>query len=102
EYFNCGLAVKEAGGGAAKAATAGMASREALSAYVKRWRARPEEELARHYLIKESLIRLDDETVNKAVHAILEAKVERITAATVLDAIRQHEPGLLALFEGFL
>src|SRR5437773_3545830 len=43
-----------------------------------------------------------DETVNKAVHAILEAKVERITAATVLDAIRQHEPGLLALFEGFL
>src|SRR6059058_5052427 len=96
------LSGKYAGEVAAEAVTAGKASEEALSAYEKRWRAQLEEELARHYLIKERLIRLDDETVNKAVHAILEAKVERITAATVLDAIRQHEPGLLALFEGFL
>ena len=96
------LSGKYAGEVAAEAVTVGRASEEALSSYEKRWRARLEEELARHYFIKESLIRLDDETVNKAVHAILEAKVERITAATVLDAIRQHEPGLLALFEGFL
>src|SRR5438132_293983 len=96
------LSGKYAGEVAADAVSAGKATEEALSSYEKRWRARLEEELARHYLIKERLIRLDDETVNKAVRAILEAKVERITAATVLDAIRQHEPGLLALFEGFL
>jgi digeranylgeranylglycerophospholipid reductase len=96
------LSGKYAGEVAADAVSGGQATEEALSSYEKRWRARLEEELARHYLIKERLIRLDDETVNKVIHAIVEAKVERITGATVLDAIREHEPGLLALFEGFL
>jgi len=96
------LSGKYAGEVAADAVSAGEATEAALGSYEMRWRARLEEELARHYLIKERLIRLDDETVNRAIHAILEAKLERITAATVLDAIRQHEPGLLALFEGFL
>jgi len=96
------LSGKYAGEVAADVVSAGRATEEDLSLYEKRWRARLEEELARHYLIKERLIQLDDETVNKAVHAILEAKVERITGAAVLEAIRQHEPGLLTLFEGFL
>src|SRR3989440_9513046 len=96
------LSGKYAGEVAADAVSTGKATEEALSPYERRWRARLEEELARHYLFKERLIRLDDETVNRAIHAIVEAKVERITAANVLDAIRQYEPGLLTVFEGFL
>jgi len=96
------LSGKFAGEIAAEAAQAGDVSETFLGAYETKWRHRLEEELARHYLIKERLLRLDDETVNKAIHAIVEAKLERITGATVLDAIRKHEPGLLTLFEGFL
>src|SRR5207245_4359900 len=40
-----------------------------FQAYERRWRTRMEEELARHYLIKERLIRVDDETINKDIRA---------------------------------
>src|SRR5439155_1431221 len=56
------LSGKYAGEVAADAVSAGKATDEALSSYEKRWRARLEDELARHYLIKDRLIRLDDET----------------------------------------
>jgi len=75
---------------------------EASATYERRWKARLEEELARHYLIKERLIRLDDVTINKAIQSIVESKAERITADTVLDAIRTHHPEILAVFEGLL
>src|SRR5207249_11563329 len=87
---------------AADAVSAGDASEEELAVYEKRWRARLEEELARHYLVKERLIRLDDATINRAIRAINEARLERVTAGTVLDAFRTHDPGLLAIFEGLL
>jgi digeranylgeranylglycerophospholipid reductase len=96
------LSGKLAGETAAVAAAAGDASSESLSSYEKRWRARLEEELARHYLIKERLLRLDDETVNRAIRAIVDAKVDRVTGVAVLEAIRAREPGLLAVFEGLL
>jgi digeranylgeranylglycerophospholipid reductase len=96
------LSGKLAGETAAAAAAAGDASSESLSSYEKRWRARLEEELARHYLIKERLLRLDDETVNRAIRAIVDAKVDRVTGVAVLEAIRAREPGLLAVFEGLL
>jgi digeranylgeranylglycerophospholipid reductase len=96
------LSGKLAGETAAAAVSAGDASSESLSPYERRWRGRLEEELARHYLIKERLLRLDDETVNRAIRAIVDAKVERITGVAVLEAIRAREPSLLAVFEGLL
>src|SRR5213078_3026089 len=74
------LSGKYAGEVAAEAVTAGKASEEELAVYEKRWRARLEEELARHYLVKERLIRLDDATINRAIRAINEARLERVTA----------------------
>lgn len=96
------LSGKLAGEAAASAVAAGDASSESLSPYERRWRGRLEEELARHYVIKERLLRLDDETVNRAIRAIVDAKVERITGVAVLEAIRTREPSLLAIFEGLL
>jgi hypothetical protein len=48
------------------------------------------------------LIRLDDATINRAIRAINEARPDRLTAGTVLDAFRARDPGLLAVFEGLL
>jgi digeranylgeranylglycerophospholipid reductase len=96
------LSGKLAGEAAATAVGAGDASLEGLLPYERRWRGRLEEELARHYLIKERLLRLDDETVNRAIRAIVDAKVDRVTGVAVLAAIRAREPGLLAVFEGLL
>ncbi len=96
------LSGKLAGETASAAVAAGDASMESLSPYERRWRGRLEEELARHYLIKERLLRLDDDTVNRAIRAIVDSKLERITGVAVLEAIRAREPGLLAVFEGLL
>jgi digeranylgeranylglycerophospholipid reductase len=96
------LSGKLAGETASAAVAAGDASMESLSPYERRWRGRLEEELARHYLIKERLLRLDDDTVNRAIRAIVDSKVERITGVAVLEAIRAREPSLLAVFEGLL
>jgi digeranylgeranylglycerophospholipid reductase len=96
------LSGKYAGEVAADAVAAAERFEDAPKAYERRWKARLEEELARHYLIKERLIRLDDVTINKAIRSVVESKADRITAGTVLDAIRTHHPEILTVFEGLL
>jgi len=61
-----------------------------------------EEELARHYLIKERLIRVDDETINKVVRAVSEIGAEQLSTPVVLDAIRTKYPEVLKAFDGLL
>ena len=73
-----------------------------FQAYERRWRTRMEEELARHYLIKERLIRVDDETINKVIRAVSEIGVQRISTQSVLDAIRNRYPEVLQAFDGLL
>ncbi len=96
------LSGKFAGEVAADAVEAKDASEAALRAYEERWRARMEEELARHYLIKERLIRIDDDTINKVIRTIASVGLERITTQSVLEAIRARHPEILALFDGLL
>src|SRR5205809_15192 len=80
----------------------GGATEEVLRAYDTKWRARMEEELARHYLIKERLIRVDDETINKVLRAVSEIGVEQLSTPAVLDAIRTKYPEFLKEFDGLL
>jgi len=80
----------------------GGATEEVLRAYDTKWRARMEEELARHYLIKERLIRVDDETINKVLRAVSEIGVEQLSTPAVLDAIRTKYPEVLKEFDGLL
>lgn len=94
------LSGKYAGEVAAAAVEAGDVSHSFLGVYQDRWRARLEEELARHYVIKERLIRVDDETINKVVRAVAEMGVDRLTAAAVMDAIRLRYPEVLTAFGG--
>src|SRR5207244_1258867 len=80
----------------------GEMAEEALRAYDAKWRARMEEELARHYLIKERLIRVDDETINKVLRAVSEIGVDRLSTSAVLEAIRAKYPEVLKAFDGLL
>src|SRR5256712_8944302 len=73
-----------------------------FQAYERRWRSRMEEELARHYLIKERLIRMDDETINKVIRAVSVVGVQRISTLSAPDAIRNRYPEVLQAFDGLL
>src|SRR5256885_9921158 len=86
----------------ASEASEGNATEEVLRAYDAKWRARMEEELARHYLIKERLIRVDDETINKVLRAVSEIGVDRLSISAVLEAIRAKYPEVLKAFDGLL
>lgn len=96
------LSGKYAGEAAVEATGRHDAGEASLQEYERRWRARLEEELAAHYLIKERLLRLDDATINRAIDAVVAAKVERLTGASVLEAIRTNHPEILPVFEGLL
>ena len=96
------LSGKYAGEVAGAAVEAGDPSQAALREYEDRWWSRLEEELARHYLIKERLIRVGDDTINKVVRAVADIGVERLTTGAVMDAIRARHPELLKEFEGLL
>ncbi|HYY47868.1 MAG TPA: NAD(P)/FAD-dependent oxidoreductase [Thermoplasmata archaeon] len=96
------LSGKFAGETAAEAVAAKDASEATLREYERRWKARLEEALARHYLFKERLIRLDDDTISKAIRSVAEAAPNPITAATVFEAIRSRHPEILPVFEGLL
>src|SRR5437867_7642571 len=89
-------------GEVAAGATEGNATEEVLRSYDAKWRARMEEELARHYLIKERLIRIDDETINKVVRAVSDIGADQPSTPVVLDATRSIAPEVLHAFDALL
>jgi len=91
-----------AGQVAAQAIREGDVSEVGLQEYERRWRARLEEELARHYLIKEGLQRLTDEDINKIVRAVSEADPPEINANVIVSILKARCPETLRAFEGLL
>lgn len=96
------LSGRFAGEVAAEAVRADDASAGCLMAYDRAWRSRMEEELARHYLVKEALQKVNDATINTVLHAVVDADPRPLTVRTVLDALRQRCPETLAAFEKLL
>lgn len=88
-----------AGEVAAQAVQEGDASERRLWDYDRTWRSRLEEELARHYLVKEALQKVDDATINTILRAVVEADPRPLTVRTILDALRERCPETLAAFE---
>ena len=93
------LSGRLAGEVAARAAREGDVSEASLLAYDRAWRSRLEEELARHYLVKEALQRVDDATINAILRAVVEADPRPLTVRTILDTLRARCPETLAAFE---
>ncbi len=96
------LSGRLAGETAVRAVRAKDASAGFLAAYDRAWRSRLEEDLARHYLVKEGLQKLDDGTINAAFRAIVEADPHPLNAKTALEAIRARAPDALRAFDGLL
>ncbi len=93
------LSGRLAGETAARAVREGDASETALMAYDRAWRSRLEEPLARHYLVKEALQKVEDATIDTILGAIVEANPQPLTVGTILDVMRQRCPETLAAFE---
>ena len=97
---NALLSGRLAGEAAARAVREGDASGERLASYDRAWRSRLEEDLARHYLVKEGLQKLDDAAIDRVFHAIAEADPRPLTVRSVLDVLRARTPEVLRAFEG--
>lgn len=93
------LSGRWAGEVAAAAAQADDATEDRLRTYDRAWRSRLEEELARHYLVKEALQKVDDKTIDTILRAVVDADPRPLTVRTILDALRERCPETLATFE---
>ncbi len=96
------LSGRLAGEAAAAAVQEGDVSQSRLLAYDRAWRARMEEALARHYLVKEALQKVDDRTIDAILHAVVDADPRPLTVRTILDAVRKRCPEALVAFEKLL
>ncbi len=96
------LSGKWAGEIAAKAVEADDVSEPLLMEYEQRWRARMEEELARHYLVKEGLQRTADEAINAIIRAVAESGSTDITAKGIVKVVLAKCPWALKGFQGLL
>lgn len=100
--LNALLSGRWAGEVAADAVEAGDASEVRLLAYERRWRARMEEELARHYLIKEGLQRTDDASMNRIIHAVADSGIKDISAKAIVRVVLERCPDALTGFKELL
>ncbi len=96
------LSGRLAGEIAARAVKEGDASEPRLMEYDRAWRSRMEEELARHYLVKDALQKLDDATINAIMHAVVDADLPSLSVRSILDAVRARCPETLTAFEKLL
>ena len=97
--LNACLAGKFAGEVAGEALLAADYSSTFLERYERRWRARIEEQLCRNYMIKERLLKMDDATISRIIRAIADVPLERVSAATIFERLRERHPDILAQFE---
>jgi digeranylgeranylglycerophospholipid reductase len=91
-----------AGKVAADAVKSGDTSKEFLMAYDKAWREAMEDQLFRNYVAKEKLLDLKDSTFNKAVKALSETTLEKITTFEILKALERKYPELVKELQDLL
>ena len=96
------LSGKYAGELAANGARDGETGSEMVSTYERTWRARLEESLYRNYLIKEKLLTMEDELINRIIRAIADVGLERVSTHEILAALRKKHTELVAEFAAFL
>ena len=89
-----------AGETAARALQANDVSEAFLMEYERRWRARMEEELARHYLVKDGLQRTDDASINAIIRAVAESGTKDISAKGIVKVVLERCPWALHGFKG--
>ena len=95
------IAGKIAGDVAGEALAANDFDASFLDRYERRWRARLEEQLYRNYMLKEKLLKMDDAMISRIVRALAEVGLdqEQVSAAGVVERLREKYPELLAEFD---
>ncbi len=88
---------KLAGETAAESIRSGDGSKEFLQKYERAWRKRMEKSHIRNWKAKEKFINLDDETFNKIVHTLSEAKPHANSRSLLFALVKKH-PALVADF----
>ncbi len=96
------LTGKWAGETAAQAVEARDTSESFLLEYERRWRARLDEELARHYLVKEGLLHTDDASINAIIRAVAESGTKDVSAKGIVKVVLERCPEALRGFKGLL
>jgi len=79
-----------------------LSPEEALAEYEKGWRKKMEVQLARNYLAKEKLLELTDEEMNDLIEAVGSIKLEGLSTAAILKAVKEAKPSLAEKFSDFL
>lgn len=93
---------KLAGEIAAQAVQEGDTSAEYLRKYERAWRNRLEEHLYRNWMIKEKLTTIKDDVFNKAINAISDYDLEKLSITGILQAVRSRYPELKKEIERFM
>ncbi len=96
------LSGRMAGEMAGEALEAGDVSEAFLMKFERRWRARMEDTLYRNWMVKEKLIGMSDDTINKIVSAIASVPMDRMTTLNILKAVQAKHPELVKEFEGLI
>ena len=96
------IAGKYAGETLAKAAGSKDFTMNVLQEYEDAWRGRMENKLWRNWMAKEKLVTLNDDTLDKIVHALSEVGVGKLSIENILIAIGSRYPELVKEFQQFL
>lgn len=99
---NSCIAGKIAGEVLAEATKKGDFSASFLMKYENGWRDRLEEEQYRNWMAKEKLIGLDDDTLNKLIGVLSDAKIDELSVYRILEEIRKRYPELVEEIENLL
>jgi len=84
-----------AGEVAAEAVSSGDASKEALKPYEDRWRATIGKQIAKHYELKEFLVKLTDDDLNNLLHSIQSEDISKMDLKAMLKVLFRLNPKIL-------
>lgn len=99
---NSCIAGKIAGEVLAEATKKGDFTASFLMKYENGWRDRLEEEQYRNWMAKEKLIDLNDDTLNKLINVLSDAKIDELSVYRILEEIRKRYPELVREIEDLL
>ncbi len=98
---NACISGKLAGETAAAAIQCGNYGESFLQRYERAWRDRMEQRLIRNWMAKEKLVTFDDDTFNRVIQTLAEAKPHASTLSLLLALAKKH-PDLAASFSDLL
>jgi digeranylgeranylglycerophospholipid reductase len=93
---------KVAGEVAAQAIVSKGFSAEFLQRYERGWRELFENTLWRDYMVKEKMLQLSDDSINKIIETLAEVRIQQLSVFGIIEAVKTRYPELLREFEDLI